>query len=169
MVPQGAPLLNISIMDNIKYSNPDATEVDIQTALTAANCDGFVSDLPGGLDFVVGMHGCKLSAGQRQRLALARALVSDPFLLILDEASSALDDEGENAVADAVMACRGKAGSQQNGRALLLITHRPKSLEVADIVVVLRDGQVVETGSLKDLKKNRMSALCSLMPDLLKL
>ena len=169
MVPQGAPLLNISILDNVKYSNPEATEGEIQTALTAANCDGFVSKLPEGLNFVVGMHGCKLSAGQRQRLALARALVSDPFLLILDEASSALDDEGENAVADAVMACRGKAGSQQNGRALLLITHRPKSLEVADIVVVLREGQVVETGSLKDLKNNRTSALCSLMPDLLKL
>ena len=169
MVPQGAPLLNISILENVKYSNPDASQGEVQKAMTAANCDGFVSKLPGGVDFVVGMHGCKLSAGQRQRLALARALVSDPFLLILDEASSALDDEGENALADAVLACRGKKGTEQNGRALLLITHRPKSLEVADIVVVLREGQVVETGSLKDLKKNRTSALCSLMPDLLKL
>jgi len=171
MVPQGAPLLNISILDNVKYSKPDATDEEVEKALKAANCEGFISKLPEGSNFLVGMHGCKLSAGQRQRLALARALLSDPMLLILDEASSALDNEGENALADAVLACRVKEGGPEghNGRALLLITHRPKSLEVADVVVVLREGQVVETGSFKDLKKKRTSALCSLMPDLMKL
>lgn len=168
MVPQGAPLLNMSILENVKYSNPDATQEQVEKALKAANCEEFISKLPGGIEFIVGMHGCKLSAGQRQRLALARALVSDPMVLILDEASAAMDNEGENAVADAVLACKGQGGSS-TGRALLLITHRPKSLEVADIVVVLQDGKVVETGSLKELKKNRTSALCSLMPDLLKL
>lgn len=168
MVPQGAPLLNISILDNVKYSNPEATQEQVDKALKLANAEGFISKLPGGINFVVGMHGCKLSAGQRQRLALARALVSDPMLLILDEASAAMDNEGETAVADAVVACKGQEGSN-TGRALLLITHRPKSLEVADVVVVLRDGQIVETGTLKDLKKDRTSALCALMPDLLKL
>lgn len=171
MVPQGAPLLNISILENVKYSKPDATDEEVEKALKAANCEGFISKLPEGSKFLVGMHGCKLSAGQRQRLALARALLSDPMLLILDEASSALDHEGENALADAVLACRVKEGGPegQSGRALLLITHRPKSLEVADVVVVLRDGQVVETGSFNDLQKKRTSALCSLMPDLMKL
>jgi ABC-type multidrug transport system fused ATPase/permease subunit len=167
MVPQGAPLLNMSILDNVKYSKPNATEEEVNKALKSANCD-FVSKLPGGANFVVGMHGCKLSAGQRQRLALARALVANPLVLVLDEAQSALDHEGENALEDAVLACRGKDGAD-DGRALLLISHRPKSLEVADVVVVIHEGQVVETGSLNDLKKNRNSALCRLMPDLLKL
>lgn len=167
MVPQGSPLLNMSILDNIKYSKPSATAEEVDKALKTANCD-FISTLPGGVNFIVGLHGCKLSAGQRQRLALARALIADPVVLILDEASSALDHEGENALSDAVLACRGNDGSSQ-GHGLLLITHRPKSLEVADIVVVLRDGQVVETGSLSELKKNANSALCTLMPDLLKM
>ncbi|CAB9513775.1 Cyclolysin secretion/processing ATP-binding protein CyaB [Seminavis robusta] len=165
MVPQGAPLLNVSIRDNILYSNPQATEQQLERALTAANCHGFLKTLPGGLDYKVGVQGCQLSGGQRQRVALARALIGDPMLLILDEAGSALDHEGETALTDAVMACNNKTTE----KALLLITHRAQSLQVADVVVVLRDGQVVETGSLAELQKKPTSALCSLMPDLLKL
>jgi ABC-type multidrug transport system fused ATPase/permease subunit len=166
VIPQSTSLFNATILDNVRYSNPEASEEDVQQALTQANCDGFMSRLEGGVNFVVGINGCKISGGERQRLALARTLLSDPAFLVMVQAISALDMEGETAVAEAMQPCRqGDNGSK--GRALLLITHHAKTLALADHVLVLKGGLIVEAGDFADLSSDPGSELCSLMPDLL--
>ena len=164
VVPQHPALFDATIKSNVSYSNPKATDEDIEKALTIANCNDFISKLDDGLNFRVGRNGMRLSGGQRQRLALARALVSKPCVLILDEPSSALDAEGEIAVTDAVHACR----DGDNGRSmgLLLITHRASTLQIADLIIVLKDGEVVEQGSYDELSADKESALCELMSEL---
>lgn len=163
LVPQQPAFFNMSIRDNVVYTNPSASEKDIANALEAANCNAFVSSLEGGLNYMVGRNGSNLSGGQRQRLALARALLSDPALLILDEPNSAMDAEGEIAVSDIVHTCRNNNGAQ---RGLLLISHRATTLQLADKIAVLKDGELVEIGSYDELSRNSTSALCQLMPEL---
>ncbi|KAL3787973.1 hypothetical protein HJC23_002898 [Cyclotella cryptica] len=165
VVPQHPALFDTSIKENLVYASPDASDDSIQRALTLANCNDFISKLEGGLHFRVGRNGMRLSGGQRQRLALARALLSDPCLLILDEPTSALDAEGEEAVMDAVNACRsGEDGGATRG--LLLITHRASTLKVADRIVVLKGGQVVSQGTFEELTRSKDSELCELMAEL---
>lgn len=161
VVPQSPALFNTSILENVRYSNPSASVDEVKRAMKLANCD-FVDNLEGGLDYLVGPNGSKLSGGQRQRLGIARALLSDPCILVLDEPTSALDFEGEGALADAVEACR--AGP---GKGLLLITHRQKTLQLSDKVVVLKEGNIVESGSFNELSENKGSELCKLIPDLM--
>jgi ABC-type multidrug transport system fused ATPase/permease subunit len=164
IVPQNPALFDTSILDNVKYSCPEATHEQVMEAMKTANCN-FVSTLEGGVQYKVGPNGCKLSGGQRQRIGLARALLSDPACLVLDEPTASLDAEGQTAVTDAVLACRGNDKSK--GRALLLITHRAKTLEVADNVLVIKNGEIVESGTYQTLSKKKDSELISLMPDLL--
>jgi ATP-binding cassette subfamily B protein len=167
LVPQQPAFFDMSIKENVTYTNPDAADEAITKALGTANCDGFISKLDAGLDHNVGRNGSKLSGGERQRLALARALLSDPALLILDEPNSAMDGEGENAVSDVFSTCRnGDADGIKRG--LLLITHRASSLHLADRIVILKDGSIQEQGSFDELSKNSESYLCQLMPDLSK-
>ena len=161
LVPQNPALFNTTILENVRYSHPGATTERVVNALEQANCQEFVSKLEGGIRYSVGRNGSRLSGGQKQRLGLARALLSDPAVLILDEPASALDQEGESAVHQAIRACRDTAN-----RALLVITHQAKTLELADRIVVLNDGAIVETGTLVDLKSKPDGVLRSLMREL---
>lgn len=160
VVPQQPALFNTSIFENVRYSCPQASDAKVFEALKAANCDSFVSTLDGGVEFQVGRNGSKLSGGQRQRIGIARALVADSPFLVLDEPASALDSEGEAAVNDAIKACR-----EQN-RGLLIISHRMNTLELADKVMVLKEGKIVQQGVISDLKKEEGGELVSLMPEL---
>jgi ABC-type multidrug transport system fused ATPase/permease subunit len=160
VVPQNPAIFNNSIFENIRYSRPDATHEEISKAMTAANCDEFVSRLEENLHFQVGRNGSKLSGGQRSRIGLARALLTDPRFLVLDEPASSLDSEGESAILDAIQACRAA------NRALFVITHRAKTLSLADRVVVLKEGKIVQAGNLSELKADKNGELFNLMPDL---
>ena len=162
LVPQNPALFNTTILENVQYGHPNATIQSVLDALEQANCKEFVGKLDGGIQYCVGRNGSRLSGGQKQRLGLARALLSDPAVLVLDEPASALDQEGETAVHQAIQTCRGTAN-----RALLVVTHRAKTMELADRIVVLHDGAIVETGTMADLKANPDSILRSLMPEIL--
>lgn len=168
VIPQTTSLFNMSILENVRYSNPAASVADVQRALHEANCDDFVSRLGGGgtasagnsgiiETFCIGLNGCKLSGGERQRLALARALLSDPAVLVMDEATTSMDAQGSTAVSEAVRSARSR-------RAMLLVTHQPKTLELADVVLVLKEGRIVEEGAFATLRSDPNSELCKLMP-----
>eukprot|EP00536_Pseudo-nitzschia_multiseries_P010438 jgi/Psemu1/289089/fgenesh1_pg.318_\ len=159
VVPQAPALFNTTILENVRYSRPDASESDVRKAMDSAQCD-FVSMLEGGLEHTVGRNGIKLSGGQRQRIGLARAFLANPVFLVLDEPSSSMDAEGEASLKDAMAACR------SSNRGLLVITHRTKTLELADRILVLKDGKVVEEGTLEELKKRKDGELVALMADL---
>jgi ATP-binding cassette subfamily B protein len=140
VVLQDASLFNDTIRANICYGRPEASQADIEAAARAANAHDFVLALPGGYDYEVGERGALLSAGQRQRIAIARALLRDPPLIILDEATSALDAESEVAVQEAL-------GRLLAGRTTLVIAHRLSTVARADRIVVLRAGRVIEEGT----------------------
>jgi ATP-binding cassette, subfamily B, bacterial len=161
LVPQSPALFNTTILNNVKYSCPEASLDEVMDVLSKTQCQEYIAKLEGGVNYPVGANGCRLSGGQRQRLGLARALLSNPAVLILDEPTSSLDAEGETAVLDAIHACRSA------NRALLVITHRATTLDLADRVVVLEEGAIVEMGSPSELQAKADSALNSLMPNLL--
>ncbi|MFF5450797.1 thiol reductant ABC exporter subunit CydD [Streptomyces sp. NPDC012950] len=129
-VPQRPYLFAGTIAENVRLARPDASDEAVREALRDAGADGFVAELPGGLDTPLGEDGAGLSAGQRQRLALARAFLADRPLLLLDEPTAALDGETEAGVVDAVRRLAA-------GRTVLLVVHRPALLAVADRVVGL--------------------------------
>jgi subfamily B ATP-binding cassette protein MsbA len=139
-VEQNAFLFNATVRDNIGYGDLDATLDDIQAAARTAQADAFIDALPKGYDTMIGDSGVRLSQGQRQRIALARALVRRPDVLILDEATNALDRPTERALRDAMT-------SGPQARVVVVIAHRRESIEAADAVVVLDGGRVVEEGS----------------------
>lgn len=136
-VPQNRHLRNASVRENIALGAPEATEAQIEAAARTAQAHEFVTRLPQGYDTIIGDKGVKLSGGQQQRIALARALLKDPPILILDEATSMYDLDGEAAF---IAECRAALA----GRTVILITHRPASLALADHVIRLRDGRIVD-------------------------
>ncbi len=140
LVLQDPFLLPVSVLDNIAYGRPDATRDDIVAAAVAANAHEFIRELPDGYDTRLEEHGANLSGGQRQRLAIARALLRDPRVLILDEPTSALDTVTERQVLEALS--RLKAG-----RTTIIIAHRLAAARGADRIVVLEHGAVAEIGS----------------------
>jgi subfamily B ATP-binding cassette protein MsbA len=136
---QDVELMSGTVRDNIRYGSFAASEADIVAAARLANADGFISALADGYDSMVGARGLSLSGGQRQRLTLARALLRQPDLLILDEATNALDMEAEQVVLDRLHAGRGDMST-------LVIAHRSSSIRHADVVVLLDHGRIVEIG-----------------------
>ncbi|MEU6861316.1 ABC transporter ATP-binding protein [Glycomyces sp. NPDC046736] len=144
VVPQESVLFEGTIRENIAYGLEGASEDRIITALRDANAWEFITDLPEGLDTVVGERGARLSGGQRQRLAIARALVRDPRILLLDEATSALDPEAEALVKEAL-------GRLMHGRTTLVVAHRLSTIRSADRIVVLDRGRIAEQGTHAEL------------------
>jgi len=139
VVPQDISLFHRSIVENIRYGRPTATDDEVLRAAIAARCD-FIETLPEGLATLVGDRGVKLSGGQRQRIAIARAFLKDAPILLLDEATAALDTESEEAIRDAL-------GRLMKGRTVIAIAHRLATVRSFDRVVVLKDGRVIEDGS----------------------
>jgi ATP-binding cassette subfamily B protein len=139
LVPQDVALFNDTLMANIAFARPGATEDDIWAAAEAAELGPFIRSLPDGMETRVGERGLKLSGGERQRVGLARALLADPRLLILDEATSALDSRTEAAIQATLRKVRG-------GRTTLVVAHRLSTVADADQILVIRGGKIVEQG-----------------------
>jgi ATP-binding cassette subfamily B protein len=138
VVPQDISLFHRTILENIRYGRPNATDDEVLRAAIAARCD-FVENLPQGLDTMVGDRGVKLSGGQRQRIAIARAFLKDAPILLLDEATAALDSESEEAIREAL-------GRLMRGRTVIAIAHRLATLRNFDRVLVLKAGKIIEDG-----------------------
>jgi ABC-type multidrug transport system fused ATPase/permease subunit len=147
VVLQDAFLFAGTLRENIAYSRSEATEEEIRWACEVAHCDEFIARLEHGLDTVVGERGVRLSGGQRQRAAIARAVLADPQILILDEATSNVDPENEALIQDALRALR-------RGRTTFVIAHRLSTIRSADRILVLEDGVIVERGTHAELLRN---------------
>jgi subfamily B ATP-binding cassette protein MsbA len=144
LVPQEPVLFGDSIAENVRYGRLDATDEELNKAVAAANALSFIQDLPLGMATVVGERGVKLSAGQRQRIAIARALLHNPRILLLDEATASLDNESEALVQDALTRL-------MKGRTTLVVAHRLTTVERADQILVLDQGEIVERGTHSEL------------------
>ncbi|MCJ8149216.1 ABC transporter ATP-binding protein [Shinella sedimenti] len=138
-VPQEVTLFSGSIADNIAYGKPSASREEVEAAARLAEADGFIRALPDGYESQIGEYGQKLSGGQRQRIALARALLIDPAILILDEATSAVDNETEAAIQRSLAKMKGK-------RTVILVAHRLSTVVHADAIHVMDDGRIIQSG-----------------------
>jgi subfamily B ATP-binding cassette protein MsbA len=144
VVSQETVLFNISVAENIAYGSPNATPVQIRRAAEAAHADDFIEAMPKGYDTIVGERGIKLSGGQRQRLAIARAILKNPPILILDEATSHLDTESEREVQRALEYL-------MEGRTVFVIAHRLSTIQRATKILVLEGGRIVQMGTNESL------------------
>ncbi len=148
MVPQESVLFDGSVRDNVTYGITDVTEEKFVQALKDANAWEFVSQLPDGPDTIVGERGARISGGQKQRLAIARALIRDPRILILDKATSALDSESENLIQRALL-------HLMRDRTTFVVAHRLSTIMRADEIIVLNQGLLVERGTHAELLANK--------------
>jgi len=144
VVPQEVVLFNDSVAANISYGRPSATRAEIAAAAIAANAHEFILQLPKGYDSRVGEGGRALSGGQRQRIAIARAFLVNPTVLVLDEATAALDAESEQAVQAALRSLR-------QGRTTFIVAHRLNTVRDADRILVVSEGRVVGDGAHETL------------------
>lgn len=146
-VPQEVQLFSGSIIDNIRYGRLEATDADVTQAARAANIDEFILRLPQGYHTEIGDRGARLSGGERQRVSLARALIRDPRILLLDEPTSAVDAISEKLIHDAIE-------SVMHDRTVVVIAHRLTKIAMFDRVVVLRDGSITGVGSPREIIGN---------------
>ena len=144
IVFQDTYLFEDTIAGNIRFGNPDASDEEVRKAAVKAQCDEFIMKLPDGYDTMVEEGGKSLSGGEKQRIAIARAILKDSPIIILDEATSALDSENEDAFFKAV-------GNLIKDKTVIMIAHRLSSVERADRVIALRDGMIVEEGTPEEL------------------
>ena len=156
-VSQEIFLFEGTIRENLLIGDPDASPEQLHTAVQAAGAESFIDAFPTGLETIVGERGIRLSGGQKQRIGIARALLKDAPILVLDEATSAIDAETENAIKDAIL-------TASRDRTVLIIAHRPSTIMAADRIIVLEDGRVVETGNYQQLLQadSAFTRLCQL-------
>jgi ATP-binding cassette subfamily B protein/subfamily B ATP-binding cassette protein MsbA len=148
VVQQDTFLFDGTVRDNIAYGRRSASEDLVISAARRANADGFIQQLPQGYETVIGERGFKLSGGQRQRLSIARAMLADPAILILDEATSNLDTESEQLI-------QGALNDLLANRTTFVIAHRLSTITHADLIVVMEEGRLVETGKHAELMEKR--------------
>ncbi|MCR5279794.1 MAG: ABC transporter ATP-binding protein/permease [Lachnospiraceae bacterium] len=144
MVFQDVVLFDDTVMENIRLGKHGATDEEVKAAAKAANCDEFVEKLPQGYNTPIGENGAKLSGGERQRISIARALLKNAPIVLLDEATASLDVENETKV-------QGALSRLLSGKTVLVIAHRMRTVEAADKIVVLKDGSIAEEGSPSEL------------------
>lgn len=144
MVFQDVVLFDDTVMENIRLGRRGATDEEVRAAAKAANCDEFVHRLPQGYNTPIGENGTKLSGGERQRISIARALLKDAPIVLLDEATASLDVENETKV-------QGALSRLLSGKTVLVIAHRMRTVEAADRIIVLADGRVAEEGRPAEL------------------
>jgi ATP-binding cassette subfamily B protein len=144
MVTQETYLFHDSIRTNLTYAKTDATQAEIEAAAQAANIHNFIMDLPDSYDTIVGERGYRLSGGEKQRIALARVILKDPRILVLDEATSHLDSESEALIQEALKRVMA-------GRTSIVIAHRLSTILAADLILVMDRGQIVERGTHEEL------------------
>jgi ATP-binding cassette subfamily B protein len=144
IVTQETFLFHTTIAENLRYGKPDATDAELEAACRAANIAAFIATLPDKYETVVGERGHKLSGGERQRIAIARVLLKDPRILILDEATSSLDSTSEALIQDALVPL-------MRGRTSLVVAHRLSTILRADTIYVIERGRVAESGTHAEL------------------
>ena len=144
MVLQESWLYNASVRDNIAYGKPDATDEEIIAAAKQAHIHHFISCLPDGYDTIITEDGGNLSQGQRQLICIARVMLCDPPMLILDEATSSIDTRTEIRVQKAF-------ARMMKGRTSFIVAHRLSTIREADIILVMKDGNIIEQGSHDEL------------------
>ena len=148
LVPQETLLFGGTVKENILYGKLDATDQELEDAATKANAHDFIVGLENGYETIVGEKGAKLSGGERQRIAIARAILKNPKILVLDEATSSLDNCSEALIQEAVE-------KLMEGRTTFIVAHRLSTIHKADQIIVLEKGRVVETGQHEELMNNK--------------
>jgi ATP-binding cassette subfamily B protein len=148
IVLQDVFLFHGTVRENIQFGNPEACEADIIRAAQIANAHDFICDLPDGYDTIIGERGIKLSGGQKQRLSIARAVLKDAPVLILDEATSSVDTETELLIQEALERL-------MKGRTTIIIAHRLSTVRNADQIVVLENARIAERGTHQELVEQR--------------
>ena len=145
---QDVTLFNDTVMNNIRLGNPNATDEQVIAAAKAAYCDEFIREMPEGYQTVLGENGSTLSGGERQRISIARALLKNAPVILLDEATASLDPENEVFVQKAT-------AKLIEGKTVIMIAHRLRTVADADQILVLEDGKLVERGTHKELMKKK--------------
>ena len=153
MVDQQVFLFDDTVRENIRHARPSATDREVEAACRAAGCDGFIQKLEHGYDTPIGENGAFLSGGERQRLSIARAILKNSPILLLDEATASLDIENELAVKRAILGLLSerKTVVMTRDKTILMIAHRLKTVRNADQILVVADGNIAESGTHEEL------------------